>query len=196
MTTRFLLNMERISALVKLLMSDVDVLKPPALFQNSDGPRADILRAIVVFLHAAFEDLLRCNAPQGNERLTFYSGADIDKALRKGGMDSKAFKALYPPLTQMATRRKRIVHEADLAKKTDIVAQPWTIADDWQLIMWLLAVSAFHSLMRMSISHEDKGATEEYGKLREAMDGFIAFGQQMVALSETPTDLEERMNAL
>jgi len=51
--TRFHLNMNRINGLVQLLFSH-DPLKPPTLFGNSSGARADILRAIVVFLHATF----------------------------------------------------------------------------------------------------------------------------------------------
>jgi hypothetical protein len=196
MTARFLLNMERISGLVKLVMSNVDVLKVPALFQSSEGPRADILRAIVVFLHATFEDVLRSQVRRDNKNWAFYSGADIDKVLRKSGVDPSPFKALYPPLSQMAKRRKRIVHEADLAKKTDSATEAWTIADDWQLVMWLLAVPAFHSLLCMSIDHEDQVARQKYLKLREAMDGFVAFGKQIIALSETPPDLQQRLNAL
>src|ERR1700676_4865149 len=104
MTTRFLLNMRRISDLVKLTFSGVDALGPTDLFQ-SEGPRADILRAIVVFLHATFEDVLRSQSRQGNKKLTVYSGADIDKALRKCGLNPAPFKPLYPPLGQMSKRQ-------------------------------------------------------------------------------------------
>jgi hypothetical protein len=58
MTARFTLNMERIHGLVKLIYSDIASLRPTGAFK-SEGPRADILRAIVVFLHATFEDVLR-----------------------------------------------------------------------------------------------------------------------------------------
>lgn len=60
---RFDLNMGRIKDLVKLVHSDIDPLRPTKSFQ-SDGARADILRTIVVFLHATFEDVLRTTARQ------------------------------------------------------------------------------------------------------------------------------------
>jgi len=56
--SRFYLNMNRITGLVKLIHSDIDSLKPLAPLQ-SEGVSADILRTIVVFLHATFEDVLR-----------------------------------------------------------------------------------------------------------------------------------------
>jgi hypothetical protein len=195
MNARFQPNMERINGLAKLVVSDVDFLRP-ALFQDSQGVRADILRAIVVFLHATFEDVLRTQAGRDNKNWTFYSGVDIDKVLRKIALNPAPFKPLYPPLTQMAKRRNRIVHEADLVKKMDSAVKAWTIADDWQLIMWNLAVLAFYFRLGISIDHEDQVARQKYRKLREAMDGFVAFGKQLKALSETPPDLWERMNAL
>lgn len=60
--SRFYLNMNRIRGLVDLIHSDVDSLKPSGF--QSDGVRADILRAITVFLHATFEDVLRSTARQ------------------------------------------------------------------------------------------------------------------------------------
>jgi hypothetical protein len=60
---RFRLNMSRINGLVKLICSDINPLRATKQFQ-SDGARADILRTIVVFLHATFEDVLRTMARQ------------------------------------------------------------------------------------------------------------------------------------
>jgi hypothetical protein len=194
LTVRFLLNMKRISGLIKLVMLDVDVLKPPGLFESSKGPRADVLRAIVVFLHATFEDFLRSMTPPYRGKWNFYSDVDIDKALRRRRLDPAPFKALYPPLTQMAKRRNRIVHSADLAKETDTAPGPWTVADDWQLVMWLLTVSAFHSQVRVSIEHEDQAMREKNGRLRGAMKGFVEFGKQLLVFSETPPEL--RLQAL
>jgi hypothetical protein len=138
--TRFLLNMGRISGLVQLLISN-DALKLKAAFEPSTGPRADILRAVVVFLHATFEVALRSYIRRPTRSLSFYSRSDLDKALRLSGIDPAPFRPFYPPLTQMAKRRKRIVHEADLAHDKP---QEWSIVDDRQLIMWLLAVPAFY----------------------------------------------------
>jgi len=121
--TRFLLNMGRINGLVRLLYSN-EALKPAGLFQ-SEGVRADILRSIVVFLHATFEVVLRSRIPKPNKSLSFYSRTDLDKALTLSGIDAKPFAPLYAPLTQMAKRRKRIVHEADFSGRTDVVSEAW-----------------------------------------------------------------------
>ena len=193
MSARFTLNMERIHGLVKLICSDIALLKPTGLWR-SEGQRADILRAIVVFLHATFEDVLRSRSGPKEKKLTFYSGADINKALQQWRLDPTPFKSLYPPLTQMAKRRKRIVHEADLSKKTDTASEAWTIADDWQLSMWMSAVLAFYFLLRATIDHDDEVARVAYEKLREAMDRVVNFGNQPVALADTPPEL--RMEAL
>lgn len=60
---RFRLNMDRIHGLIKLSFSDIAPLRGTEPFQT-DGLRADILRTIVVFLHATFEDILRTIARQ------------------------------------------------------------------------------------------------------------------------------------
>lgn len=194
---RFHLNMGRINGLVKLIFSDFDLLRPTEPFQ-SDGARADILRFIVVFLHATFEDVLRSHLPKPNKSLSFYSRTDIEKALNQSGIDAKPFKPLYPPLTQMAKRRKRIVHEADLSNRTDTVSEAWTLVDDWQLIMWLMAVAAFYYQLRTSVNAAS--AVERivertmYERLRKAMLSHVDFGNQLLALPKVAP--EQRREAL
>lgn len=146
---RFHLNMGRINGLVTLIFTDP--LRQKRLFQ-SDGVRADILRAIVVFLHATFEDILRSHLPKQNRKLTISSGAMLAKALTLSGIDAKPFKRLFPPLIQMAKRRHRIVHNADLKNRTDTVSEIWGVVDEWQLIMWLLAVMAFYYQLRTAVN--------------------------------------------
>jgi len=187
MTTRFRLNMDRIHGLVKLIQLDIAELKPTG-FGRSEGPRAEILRALVVFLHATFEDVLRSRVRPYNKKFTFHSGADIDKCLRRCRLDPSQFRPLYPPLTQMAKRRTRIVHYADLSNQTATVADAWAVTDEWQLIMWMLAVPAFHSLLT-AIDHDDDVARATYCRLREAMDGVIIFGKELVAFADTPPEL-------
>jgi hypothetical protein len=60
---RFRLNMDRINGLINLSRSDIAAPRGTKPFQT-DGVRADILRTIVVFLHATFEDVLRSIARQ------------------------------------------------------------------------------------------------------------------------------------
>ena len=188
--TRFRLNMDRISGLVGLLFSN-DALKPKAAFETSTGPRADIFRAVVVFLHATFEVALRSYIPQPTRSLSFYSRSDLDKALRLSGIDPAPFRPLYPTLTQMAKRRKRIVHEADLAHDKPL---KWGIADDWQVIMWLLAVPAFYYQFRISLGLARAVEREMSKRLRTAMASHVAFGKQLLAFPSGPRDL--RVQAL
>jgi hypothetical protein len=182
--------MDRISGLVRLLFSNDD-LKPTAAFEPSTGPRADIFRAVVVFLHATFEVALRSHIPRPTRNLSFYSRSDLDKALRLSGIDRAPFRPLYPTLTQMAKRRKRIVHEADLVHDRPL---EWGIADDWQLIMWLLAVPAFYYQFRISLGLASAVEREMSKRLRTAMASHVAFGKHLLALPSVPRDL--RVQAL
>jgi hypothetical protein len=189
---RFVLNMKRINGLVRLLYSS-EALKPTASF-HSEGARADILRSIVVFLHAMFEVVLRSRVPQPDKRLSVYSGADIDKALKLSGIDAKPFKHLYPPLTQLAKRRKRIVHEGDLSQRDDTTPGLWELADDWQLIMWLMAVPAFYYQLCISIDAASDMERELYKRHRRAMRSHLDFGKKLVACPQVPREL--RIEAL
>jgi hypothetical protein len=61
---RFVLNMRRIAGLTKLALPDGSAPAPTAVATGSEDVRADLFRAIVVFLHATFEDGLRTAARQ------------------------------------------------------------------------------------------------------------------------------------
>jgi hypothetical protein len=185
--TRFLLNMGRISGLVRLLNSS-DALRPTGIFQSEEA-RADILRSIVVFLHATFEVVVRGFLPNPNKSLSIYSSTDLDKALKLSRIDTTPFKPLYPPLTQMAKRRKRIVHEADLAKRTDTVSEAWGVADDWQLMMWLMAVPAFYYQLLISVNAASLRERTLYDRHREAMKRHVEFGNQLLALPRVLPEL-------
>jgi hypothetical protein len=184
----FHLNMSRISQLVQIIESH-DSLKPTTLFGPSSGVRADILRSIVVFLHATFEVAIRSHIPRRGCGWSFYSGADLDKALTSSGIDGKPFRSLYPPLTQMAKRRNRIVHEADLV---DGDHYEWNIADDWQLIIWLLAVPTFYYQLRISLHAANVVEQTMYDSLRAAMTSHHEWGKQLLALPTVPPELQIR----
>jgi hypothetical protein len=64
---RFFLNMNRVGALIRLVTPNSPTLEPLAL---ETAARDDINRAIVVFLHATFEDMLRTTARQHSETLS------------------------------------------------------------------------------------------------------------------------------
>jgi hypothetical protein len=181
--------MRRISGLVRLVSSSdtLETLKPATAFGNSEGARADILRSIVVFLHATFEVVLRSQVPKPNRRLSFYSRADLEKALKLSGIDAEPFRPLFPPLTQMAKRRKRIVHDADLSHG---VVHTWTVADDWQLTMWMLAVPAFYYRLRMSLQAASAVERAMHERLRTAMASHVNFGKQLLALPLVSPELQ------
>lgn len=187
---RFHLNMGRINGLVTLIFTDP--LRPKGLFQ-SDGVRADILRAIVVFLHATFEDILRSHLPKQNRKLTISSGAMLAKALTLSGIDAKPSKRLFPPLIQMAKRRHRIMHNADLKNRTDTGSEIWGVVDEWQLIMWLLAVMAFYYQLRTAVNGgsvaESMVESTMNERLRKAMLSWVDFGSHLLALPELPPEL-------
>jgi hypothetical protein len=211
MRVRFLLNMRRINGLVQFLHSN-EAPRPTDTFQSA-GVRADILRSIVVFLHATFEDVLRTTARQCIEHRrktvdqliqesvedhlrgkSFGSCTAVDSVLKKMGLDTAPFKSLYPPLGQMMRRRHSIVHEADLTRPTDVASEAWGIVDDWQLIMWLMAVAAFYYQLRMSVNAASEAERTMYGRHRKAMVGHLDFGNLLVAFPKVPEDL--RVEAL
>lgn len=186
--TRFHLNMSRISGLVALLASH-DALKSTTVFGSSGLARADILRSIVVFLHATFEVALRGHLSNPSRSLSFYSRTDLEKALKFSGIDATPFRFLYPPLTQMAKRRKRIVHEADLLQGE---SHEWGIADDWQLIMWLLAVPEFYYQLRISLDAANAVERTMHERLRIAMASHVTFGKQLMAFPAVSRELRSQ----
>jgi hypothetical protein len=142
---RFQTNMRRLGAISHVLNSGIEELKPSMPFQ-SDGARADMLRMIVVFLHASVEDFIRCHLPR--RKFTYSSGADIERALKRRNIDTGAFTDLLPSLGQLALRRVQIVHFADLQPTQSEEVGSWNVADYWQLIHWHLVVAAFHYRLR------------------------------------------------
>ena len=117
---RYELTMGRIAGLVQLVFSDIPQLKPTGFLEYT-GASADLLRSTTVFLHAAFEDLVRSLSDRRTS-WSFHSRTDLEKRLKHAGIEPTAFKSLYPPLTQLAKRRHRIVHHADLTPSTIQIA--------------------------------------------------------------------------
>lgn len=185
--TRFLLNMSRVNSLVRLLFSS-DSVKPAGIFR-SEGVRADLYRSIVVFLHATFEVVLRSHMRELEPNLTFSGRPDLDKALRRSGIDAAPFKRIYPPLTQMAKRRHRIVHYADLPRSTDTSAATWGIVDEWQLIMWLMAVPAFYYQLHISVGSASALERVHHARIEKVMQSHVAFAKQLLAFPEVSPEL-------
>jgi hypothetical protein len=187
---RFNVNMARIGGLMKLAMSGEGQFKPTG-FMQYEGVSADIFRLIVVFLHAAVEDLVRSQLPR-NKNFSFQSGSDIDKVLKHAGFDSSSLKPLYRPLTAMAKRRNRIVHEADLASHSSTVVEPWSVADVWQMLHWNLAVLAFYYQMLIVLTEPRQVFVDKYNNARKAMDENIKFARQMMNVPTGSLELQKK----
>lgn len=173
LANRFHTNMRRIGDITKHVHSGAEDLKNKKPFQ-SEGVRADILRALVVFLHATFEDIIRSQFPKPNKKFTFYSNADLRKALRELRLDTSFFEYLFPPLTRMAKRKNGIVHHADLKDDQSSEVAPWTLGDDWQLMQWNVAVLAFYFRLRKATGYtnvvEDRARENMEAALIQLLD--------------------------
>jgi len=183
-------NMARIAGLMTLAMSGEGQFKPTG-FMQYEGVSADIFRLIVVFLHATVEDLVRSQRP-GNKKFSFQSGTDIDKALKHAGFDPSSLKPLYRPLTAMAKRRNRIVHEADLASNSSTVVEPWGMSDTWQILQWNLAVLAFYYQMLIVLTEPHPVFVERYDNARKAMDENIKFAMQLMNFPKGSLELQQK----
>ena len=111
------------------------------------------------------------------------------KALARAGIDATPFKRLYPPLTQLAKRRKRIVHDADFSTPNETVMEKWSIVDHWQLIIWNLAVLAFYYQLLVSTDSANEAERKMLEQVGTAMKGHVEFGKQLLAFPDTPPEL-------
>jgi len=190
---RFQTNMKRVGAMTTFLHSGVETLTPTGFFR-SEGVRADILRAVVVFLHAAIEDFIRSHLPRPNKQFTLSSEADIKRALKRLNIDSKPFAHLFPPLTQLAKRRHQIVHQGDLKAGQTGAVSAWEVADNWQLIYWNLAVSVFYRRLRAATGPIGKVEQRALANVENGLVKHLEVGRAFIALKDLPT--EQRMEGV
>jgi hypothetical protein len=173
---RFVMNMQRINALVGLVV-------PRSLAAQSDPLESDISRAVVVFLHATFEDMLRTigrsrvsgTRTEGPDSYWDYvsitSYTIVEKTLLRVQIDPEPFKFLAPGLDSMIERRHQIVHDADLPNPTAREAPPWSIADTLLLVYWLLHVVTFNAQLHVSIDPADELHRWYVERRRVAVEG-------------------------
>jgi hypothetical protein len=183
----FLSNMNRINGLIQLVHSDIEFLKPTG-FSQYEGASADILRFVVVFLHATFEMLVRSQTHYQDRKWSFYSAADIERAFRHSGIDATPFESLYPPLTQMARRRNRIVHDADFATFVDPAIEKWALADTWQLTIWDMSVLAFYYRFLISTDENSEVERKNDEQLVQVMTRHVEFGRQTLVFARAPRE--------
>jgi hypothetical protein len=181
---RFNHNLARVSGIVSVVVFSDSARLGAIGFCQRTGPSADILRACVVYLHAAFEDMLREYANPRKGPINLYSRADIEKVLRYRGISSKPFMWLFPALTQMAKRRKRLVHDADLPSRKYTAVPDWSIADEWQLILWTIAVPAFFALLQVHLRSDDEQHRSTYERLKAGIEEVYRLGKALVDLTK------------
>jgi hypothetical protein len=147
-SARFKTNMQRIGAISTHLHSEAAGLGPAGL--SVEGVKADLQRAVVVFLHATVEDFVRSHIKRQSAKFTFSSASSIKRVIERLGVDPNKFNDLYPALSQFAKRRNQIVHYADLDEKAHEAVKPWDLSDSWLLVCWHLAVSTLYYRLRQS----------------------------------------------
>ncbi len=147
---RFRLNMSRVNRLIDL------AVRMKNLKDYNPDEIADLHRSTVVFLFASFEDTLRTIediylSPANNDRKTFGNVCTVVNLIRQLGLDIKIFRPLFSEMAALMGRRHRIVHKADLIRPDAVIDAPWTIGDDYQMMIWLLLVSGFVSKLRAAL---------------------------------------------
>lgn len=187
--------MKRLGAISRLFQSGIEDLKPVGPFQ-SEGVRADILRAVVVFLHASFEDLVRSQFSNQRGKWSFNAGPDLANALRRLNVsDPTGFNDLFPPLVQMAKRRIKIVHFADLPQGQSDGTNSWNVADDWQLVQWHLAVAAFFYRLRKAKGVRISGVEDRAARgVESSLSKNVEFARALLDFPKLPDD--ERRDGL
>jgi hypothetical protein len=195
---RFVANMRRAGEITSFVTSNLEIEK--GTFFQVSGVKADLLRLNVVFLHATFEDLVRSFLPISRQRFTFNGQSDLRKAIRQIPLDTKIFESLLPPLAQLAKRRIRIVHFADLPNSAEVKdgraakedLPDWRLADAWQDIHWRLSVSAF--FYRLIEATGSTNLVEDRAKqnVESALVQHLELGRSFVAFAKLPVPARGR----
>lgn len=175
---RYVINSSRIAGLINLVMSESSELKPKT-FMTYSGVSADIMRAIVVFLHATVEDIIRTQIPN-NDKFTFQGRSDIERAMKKIGRSAEPLRRLYNPLTQLARRRTQIVHYGDMPTSVSEPTLDWGIADVWCLLQWILTVNAFVYLLLEILTEPNEVFSNRYNAMFKAMDEHVIYGKMQL----------------
>jgi hypothetical protein len=193
---RFLANMGRLAAITRFINSGVPGLEQTG-FVRSKGVRADLLRAVVVFLHASIEDFVRSHLRKPNKTISFTSNSDIMLALKRIKVLPDLFTDLFPPLTQLTKRRHQIVRRADMHDTQNAGANPWDITDEWQLIHWHLAVVAFYYRVRKGTGLTGTVEDRAHRNIETALVKNIEFAHELIAFPKLPPEkLQEAVGKL
>lgn len=103
----------------------------------------DLYRMDIILIHAFFEDTVRSIRVGKKSSWTFSGKSDLNRALRKLGLDPKKFEDLYRAMALLAQWRTNIVHYADLRGKSELVPKVWNLGDSCKHLVCHLAVCSF-----------------------------------------------------
>jgi hypothetical protein len=188
---RYVTNMKRVDRLMRLATSNEGQFKPTG-FWTYDGISADLFRMIVVFLHSAIEDLVRTHLPDRfKSTFTFSVANDIFKSLQKAEYDPTPLEPLRNILNQLAKRRHKIVHQADLNENAEEVDK-WKVADLWLLTQWSIAAATFLYLFLPIVTEPHELFSRRANRCRAALDRNVEFGKLLLRLPKQLKDASSR----
>src|SRR4051794_5266098 len=104
------------------------------------------------------------------------------------GLDTAPFKSLYPALEAMMKARHRIVHEADLTPGEDPACPTWSVANEFLLAFWLLAVLTFYSQLSVSIDPADELQRWYLARLTGALARAREVGNRLREMTPVPKE--------
>lgn len=193
LTKRFSLNMSRVNRLMNL------ATRMKSSEDYSQDKIADLNRSNIVFLFASFEDTLRTIediylSPLNNDKKTFGSVSTVVILLHHLGLDVNGFRPLFPELATLMRRRHRIVHKADLTQSDTVTDAPWTIGDDYQMVIWFFLVSGFVSKLRATLNPSALAHQWFAEERTELMRKLVVARQNFLSVS--PKDFEVMLKSL
>jgi hypothetical protein len=184
--------MDSLRTAARQCLSDAtaDMLKDIPLVGTSKSGRAEKVDLGALNSHRGktVDQLIQESIEGYLDRESFGSCADVDKILRKMGVDTTRFKSFYADLDRMMKRRHRIVHEADLLGPKDGAISLWTITDYFHLVLWNLAVLAFYSLLRVSVDSADQLQSWYFAQRTKTIELARQKGDEVFALLEQPAE--------
>lgn len=180
---RFVTNLTRIQSLFDVAFTRSSSFDPAGAVAM-ESVSGDLMRAIVVFLHASTEDYIRTNL-RPNYKFTFSGEADVEKACVRHSFDSASLASFLPHLTSLAKRRNHIVHHADLSDSGTVTE--WTIVDTCDVFIWLTAIWGFSWQLMSIVTQPHPNFVERGSAFRSAMQRAVDFKKEMEKFASSPS---------
>jgi hypothetical protein len=80
------------------------------------------------------------------------------------------------------------VHNADLLTAEATISEPWEFHDSWELVMWILAVSAFYYQLCISVGAATTVEKRSYENHLNAMHEWVKVAKAFLAFPTVPVD--------